>query len=107
MSKVKHNNGKPLTYRFNQSIFSEIEAIQDALMIRSMVKVPDQATISKIRKLSFQASRLKKTAYYNPKLSKLDFNELLNLMQLKVHALERGKAISRGKAIARMGLTNV
>lgn len=107
MSKAKHSNGKILTYRFNQTLFREIEAIQDALMIRSMVKVPDQATISKIRKLSFQASRIKKSVYYDPKLSKLDFDELLNLMQQKVYALERGKAISRAKAIARMGQANV
>jgi hypothetical protein len=75
--------------------------IQDALLIKSMVKVPDQATIRKIRKLSFQAYRIKKSYNYNPKLSKLDFDELLQLMNQKVTSFERGKSISRGKAIAK------
>jgi len=98
---MRTNNKDILTYRFNQKLFSEIETIQDALLIKSMVKVPDQAIISKIRKLSFQASRIKKSVYYNPKLSKFDFDELLKLMQQKVCTLERGKSISRGKALAK------
>jgi len=98
---MRLNNGQTLTYKFNKNIFSEIEMIQDALMIRTMVSVPDRATISKIRKLSFQASRIKKSVYYNPKLSKLDYNELLTLLQQKVNSFERGKAISRGMAIAK------
>lgn len=101
MRKAKNTNGTPLTYRFNQKLFSEIEMIQDALQIKCMVKVPDQATIREFRKLSFQTSRIKKSVYYNPKLSNLDFDELLRLMHQKVTSLEHGKSISRGKAIAK------
>lgn len=31
MSKVKITNGKPLTYRFNQKLFSEIETLRTEL----------------------------------------------------------------------------
>ena len=98
---MRLTNGPTLTYKFNKNIFGEIEAIQDALMIRTMVSVPDRATISKIRKLSIQARRIKKSVYYNPNLTKLDYTELLDLLHQKINTLERGKAISRGMAIAK------
>ena len=101
MSKAKNNNGTILTYRFNQRLFSEIEMVEQEILTRCITKVPDPESIREIRKLTFRASRIKKSKLLSdPKLSILDFKELLNLMQQKVNALERGKSISRAKAIA-------
>lgn len=69
MSKVKNTNGNILTYKFNQTMFSEIETLKTELLARLK-------TNEECQYLIFTLIR-------------------------KQNALEHGKSISRGKAIAK------